>query len=168
MSLASTLRKELSFLKRCSLGDGMKDNDEGQIHILEMLTLFWLFFMSATFLIRVHVPDSQSVALDASLEMAGSDAIRYGLGLDAEITGDNRLEELLASDDRDGVCELLQSAVAPGKEANCWLTKDSSVSTPHGTVGTPSGGTVAVHQLVVVGAHAWTVTLDVWSRGGGA
>ncbi|MAJ00890.1 MAG: hypothetical protein CMA65_01460 [Euryarchaeota archaeon] len=146
----------------------MKANDEGQIHILEMLTLFWLFFMSATFLIRVHVPDSQSVALDASLEMAGNDAIRYGLGLDAELTGENRLEELLEDDDREGVCELLQSAVAPGKEANCWLAKDSSVSTPHGTVGTPSGGTVAVHQLVVVGAHAWTVTLDVWSRGGGA
>ena len=44
---------------------------KAQIHILEMLTLFWLFFMSATFLIRVQVPDSQSVALDASLEMAG-------------------------------------------------------------------------------------------------
>ena len=146
----------------------MKADDEGQIHILEMLTLFWLFFMSATFLIRVQVPDSQAVALDASLEMAGSDAIRYGLGLEAEINGENRLEELLANDDREGVCDLLQSAVAPGKEANCWLAKDSSVSTPHGTVGTPAGGTVAVHHLVVVGAHAWTVTLDIWARGGGA
>ncbi|MDG1538650.1 MAG: hypothetical protein P8Q40_01825 [Candidatus Poseidonia sp.] len=146
----------------------MKGDDEGQIHILEMLTLFWLFFMSATFLIRVQVPDSQSVALDASLEMAGSDAIRYGLGLEAEINGENRLEELLANDDREGVCDLLQSAVAPGKESNCWLAKDSSVSTPHGTVGTPAGGTVAVHRLVVVGSHAWTVTLDVWARGGGA
>ena len=146
----------------------MKADDEGQIHILEMLTLFWLFFMSATFLIRVQVPDSQSVALDASLEMAGSDAIRYGLGLEAEINGENRLEELLANDDREGVCDLLQSAVAPGKEANCWLAKDSSVATPHGTVGTPSGGTVAVHHLVVIGPYVWTVTLDVWARGGGA
>ncbi|MCH1541340.1 MAG: hypothetical protein L7S56_07945 [Candidatus Poseidonia sp.] len=123
--------------------------------------------MSATFLIRVHVPDSQSVALDASLEMAGTDAIRYGLGLEAEIAGDNRLVELLEGDDRDGACELLQSAIAPGKETNCWLTKDSSVATPHGVVGTPAGGTVAVHQLVAVGPHAWTVTLDVWARGGG-
>ena len=133
-----------------------------------MLTLFWLFFMSATFLIRVDVPDSTSVALDSSLEMAGDDAIRYGLGLEAEIEGDSRLEELLANDAREEACELLQTAVAPGKEATCWLAKDSSVSTPHGTVGTPSGGTVAVHHLVVIGPYVWTVSLDVWARGGGA
>lgn len=146
----------------------VKDDDGGQIHILEMLTLFWLFFMSATFLIRVDVPDSSSVALDASLEMAGEDAIRYGLGVPAEITGDHRLGELLSEDDREAACDLLQSALPAGKEGNCWLAKDSATSTPHGTVGTPSGGTVAVHRLVVVGPHAWTVTLDVWARGGGA
>lgn len=146
----------------------MRRDEEAQIHILEMLTLFWLFFMSATFLIRVHVPDSSSVALDSSLEMAADDAIRYGLGLAAEIEGDSRLEELLATDEREEACTLLQSAIAPGKEANCWLSKDSSVATPHGTVGTPSGGTVAVHHLVVIGPYAWTVTLDVWARGGGA
>ena len=133
-----------------------------------MLTLFWLFFMSATFLIRLDVPDSTSVALDSSLEMAADDAIRYGLGLEAEIEGDSRLEDLLANDAREEACELLQTAVAPGKEANCWLAKDSSVSTPHGTVGTPSGGTVAVHHLVVIGPYVWTVSLDVWARGGGA
>ena len=129
----------------------MREDEDGQIHILEMLTLFWLFFMSATFLIRVHVPDSTSVALDSSLEMAGEDAIRYGLGLEAEITGENRLVELLANDEREEACTLLQTAIASGKEANCWLAKDSSVATPHGTVGTPSGGTVAVHQLVGIG-----------------
>ena len=146
----------------------MRHDEEAQIHILEMLTLFWLFFMSATFLMRVDVPDSTSVALDSSLEMAADDAIRYGLGLEAEIEGDSRLEELLANDAREEACELLQTAVAPGKEANCWLAKDSSVSTPHGTVGTPSGGTVAVHHLVVIGPYVWTVSLDVWARGGGA
>ena len=146
----------------------MRHDEEAHIHILEMLTLFWLFFMSATFLIRVDVPDSTSVALDSSLEMAADDAIRYGLGLEAEIEGDSRLEELLANDAREEACELLQTAVAPGKEANCWLAKDSSVSTPHGTVGTPSGGTVAVHHLVVIGPYVWTVSLDVWARGGGA
>ena len=146
----------------------MRHDEDAQIHILEMLTLFWLFFMSATFLIRVDVPDSTSVALDASLEMAADDAIRYGLGLEAEIEGESRLEELLADDSREEACQLLQSAVAPGKEANCWLAKDSSVATPHGTVGTPSGGTVAVHHLEVIGPYVWTVTLDVWARGGGA
>ncbi|DAC52900.1 MAG TPA: hypothetical protein D7I11_07620 [Candidatus Poseidoniales archaeon] len=148
--------------------EGVRHDEDAQIHILEMLTLFWLFFMSATFLIRVDVPDSTSVALDASLEMAADEAIRYGLGLEAEIEGESRLEELLADDAREEACQLLQSAVAPGKEANCWLAKDSSVATPHGTVGTPSGGTVAVHHLVVIGPYVWTVTLDVWARGGGA
>ena len=96
----------------------MRHDEDAQIHILEMLTLFWLFFMSATFLIRVDVPDSTSVALDASLEMAADDAIRYGLRLAAEIAGESRLEELLADDAREEACQLLQSAVAPGKEAN--------------------------------------------------
>ena len=60
----------------------MKD-DEAQVHVLEMLTLFWLFFMSATFIIRIHVPDSPSIALDDSLVVSGEDAIRYGLGLES-------------------------------------------------------------------------------------
>ena len=133
-----------------------------------MLTLFWLFFMSATFIIRVHVPDSQSVALDASLEMAGEDAIRYGLGLESQTSGDHRLGELLMLQELDDACELLQNALPPGKEANCWLAMDSEVAAPYGVVGTPAGGTVAVHHLVVAQSHAWTVTLDVWARGGGA
>ena len=33
----------------------LRNNEDAQIHILEMLTLFWLFFMSATFLIRIDV-----------------------------------------------------------------------------------------------------------------
>ena len=140
----------------------MIQDEEAQVHILEMLTLFWLFFMSATFLIRVHVPDAPSVAHDASLEIAGDDAVRYALGLDAEIEGESRLEEL------DGACTLLMDSIAVGKEANCWLTQNSGVATPYGRTGTPAGGTVTVHHLVVVGADAWTVTLDVWARGGAA
>ena len=80
----------------------MKHDEEAQVHILEMLTLFWLFFMSATFLIRVHVPDAPSVAHDASLEIAGDDAVRYALGLEAEIQGENRLEEVLSNGELDG------------------------------------------------------------------
>mgnify|MGYP006200223459 FL=1 len=73
-----------------------------------MLTLFWLFFMSATFLIRIDVPDSRSVAHDATLEAAGESAFQYGLGLDAEISGENRVTELLSNSDYDGACTLLQ------------------------------------------------------------
>ena len=133
-----------------------------------MLTLFWLFFMSATFLIRIDVPDSPSIAHDSSLETAGETAFLYGLGLDAEIEGENRLTELLNNSDLDGACELLQDAIISGKESNCWISKNSATSAPHGLVGTPSGTTFAVHNLVVIDDDLWTITLDVWSTGGGA
>jgi len=86
----------------------MHHEEEAQIHILEMLTLFWLFFMSATFLIRIQVPDAPSVAHDAALELTGDDAFRYGLGLEAEVTGENRLSELLDNGELDEACLLLQ------------------------------------------------------------
>ena len=54
----------------------MRNDEDAQIHILEMLTLFWLFFMSATFLIRIDVPDARSVAHDASLEAAGESVLQ--------------------------------------------------------------------------------------------
>ena len=46
-----------------------------QVHVLEMLTLFWLFFMSATFIIQLQVPDPVSPASDASLQFAAEDAL---------------------------------------------------------------------------------------------
>ena len=133
-----------------------------------MLTLFWLFFMSATFLIRIDVPDSRSIAHDSSLEVAGESALQYGLGLDAEISGENRVTELLSDSDYDGACNLLQDALMAGKEANCWLAKNSATSSPYGLVGTPSGDTVTVHQLVTDGDDLWTISLTLWNIGGGA
>ena len=124
--------------------------------------------MSATFLIRIDVPDSRSVAHDASLEAAGESVFQYGLGLDAEVTGENRLTELLSQSDYDGACTLLQDALMTGKEANCWLAKNSATSNPYGLVGTPSGNTVTVHQLVTVDENVWTISLTLWNIGGGA
>ncbi|MCH2648573.1 MAG: hypothetical protein MKZ57_02020 [Candidatus Poseidoniaceae archaeon] len=124
--------------------------------------------MSATFLIRIDVPDSRSVAHDASLEAAGESVFQYGLGLDAEVTGENRLTELLSQSDYDGACTLIQDALMTGKEANCWLAKNSATSNPYGLVGTPSGNTVTVHQLVAVDENVWTMSLTLWNIGGGA
>ena len=124
--------------------------------------------MSATFLIRIDVPDSRSVAHDASLEAAGESVFQYGLGLDAEVTGENRLTELLSQSDYDGACTLLQDSIMTGKEANCWLAKNSATSNPYGLVGTPSGSTVTVHQLVTVDENVWTMSLTLWNIGGGA
>ena len=124
--------------------------------------------MSATFLIRIDVPDSRSVDHDASLEAAGESVFQYGLGLDAEVTGENRLTELLSQSDYDGACTLIQDALMTGKEANCWLAKNSATSNPYGLVGTPSGNTVTVHQLVAVDENVWTMSLTLWNIGGGA
>ena len=124
--------------------------------------------MSATFLIRIDVPDSRSVAHDASLEAAGESVFQYGLALDAEFTGENRLTELLSQSDYDGACTLIQDALMTGKEANCWLAKNSATSNPYGLVGTPSGNTVTVHQLVAVDENVWTMSLTLWNIGGGA
>jgi hypothetical protein len=133
-----------------------------------MLTLFWLFFMSATFLIRIDVPDSRSIAHDASLEAAGESVLQYGLGLGAEISGENRIVELLADSDYNGACTLLQEALINGKQANCWLAKNSATSNPYGLVGDSSGPTVTVHHLVTVNSDAWTISLTLWNIGGGA
>jgi hypothetical protein len=144
----------------------MRDDEEAQVHILEMLTLFWLFFMSATFLIRVNVPDARSVAIDASLETAGEDALMASMALPAELTGESRLHEYLSLDSFDDACTLLQEMLPVGKESNCWLAQNAMPATPYGEVGTPNGATVTVHQLLVVDADVWTISLDVWSRGG--
>lgn len=147
----------------------MRSDEQAQIHILEMLTLFWLFFMSATFLIRVNVPDTPSIASDSALEMAAEDAISFGLGTPAQDgTHDSLLEEYLGANERDSACELLQNSLVAGVEGNCWLARDADASLPSGEVGTSSGRTVRVHHLVVISDQVWTVTLDVWHRGGGA
>ena len=75
---------------------------------------------------------TRSVAHDASLEAAGESVLQYGLGLDAEVAGENRLTELLSESEYDGV--FLQEALIAGKEANCWLAKNSATSHPHGLV----------------------------------
>jgi len=35
-------------------------------------------------------------------------------------------------------------------------------------VGTPSGNTITVHQLVTDGDDLWTISLTLWNIGGGA
>ena len=144
----------------------MRNDESGQIHILEMLTLFWLFFMTAAFLITVHVPDEASISVDAEMKFAGEDAINLGLATPAlESDYDSRLAELLASGKSDEACELVQNYLASGVEANCWLAKDSGTSQPYGEVATPGSGTVNAHGLVAVDGHLWTISLDLWERG---
>ena len=144
----------------------MQNDETAQIHILEMLTLFWLFFMTAAFLITIHVPDEVSISIDAEMQFAGEDAINLALATPAsDSTYDSRLAELLAAGQSDEACELVQNYLASGVEANCWLAKDSGTSQPYGEVATPGASTVNSHGLVAVDDHLWTVSLDLWERG---
>ena len=144
----------------------MQGDDNAQIHILEMLTLFWLFFMTAAFLITVHVPDEASISRDAEMQFAGEDAINLGLSTPAmESDHDSRLAELLAAGEEDEACELIQNYLSSGIEANCWLAKDSGTSQPYGEVANPGSSTVNSHGLVVVDDQLWTISLDLWERG---
>ena len=52
------------------------------------------------------------------MEITGDDAFRYGLSLEAEVSGENRLSELLQNGELDDACYLLQNQIAVGKEAN--------------------------------------------------
>tara|TARA_B100000925_G_scaffold273243_1_gene237822 strand:- start:863 stop:1300 length:438 start_codon:yes stop_codon:yes gene_type:complete len=144
----------------------VQENENAQIHILEMLTLFWLFFMTAAFLITVHVPDETSISIDAEMQFAGEDAINLALATPSPTDGyDSRLAELLAAGNTDDACELVQNYVASGIEANCWLAKDSGTSQPYGEVASPGSDTVNSHGLVAVDGHLWTISLDLWERG---
>ncbi len=144
----------------------MQNDENAQIHILEMLTLFWLFFMTAAFLITVHVPDEPSLSIDAEMQFAGEDAINLGLGTpSSDDNYDSRLAELLAAGQKDEACELVQNYLAIGTEANCWLAKDSGTSQPHGEVANPGSSTITVHGLVAADDHLWTISLDLWERG---
>ena len=143
------------------------EDDQAQVHIPEMLTLFWMFFMSATFLIQIQVPDAPSVALDAGLEHAGVDAFTAALATPSEADAESRLHDHLEAQDLDAACALLQDRLTDGHDGNCWIAADRAPASPHGDTATPLGGTVAVHHLLVTEGTVWTLTLDVWHRGGG-
>ena len=144
----------------------LQHDDNAQIHILEMLTLFWLFFMTAAFLITVHVPDSDNISQDSELKFAGEDAINLAKStapLDAEY--ESRIAEMLATGNEDDACELIQNYLSTGVEANCWLAKDSATLQPYGEVANPGSNTVNSHGMVAADGHLWTVSLDLWERG---
>tara|TARA_B100000941_G_scaffold31138_1_gene18519 strand:- start:582 stop:1025 length:444 start_codon:yes stop_codon:yes gene_type:complete len=144
----------------------VRNDEHAQIHILEMLTLFWLFFMTAAFLITVHVPDEASISVDAEMKFAGEDAINLAKATAAEGDDyDSKLAELLSSGEENKGCELIQNYLSTGIEANCWLAKDSATLQPYGEVASPGSNTITTHSLIIVDDHLWTISLDLWERG---
>ena len=144
-------------------------DSNAQVHIIEMLTLFWLFFMSAMFVISIHVPDSNSEIIDASLSMAGRDALDLAA---SELAFDStnhtsKLTELLASGNLNSACEFIKEGLPSTYEANCWIAQNSGAMEISKFSGSPVGNSVTSYILVQDLGNSWSIALDVWSKGGG-
>lgn len=147
----------------------LSSDSNAQVHIIEMLTLFWLFFMSAMFVINIHVPDSNSEIIDASLSMAGRDALDLAASESASdsMNHTSKLTELLASGNLDSACDLVKQGLPSTYEANCWISKNSGAMEISEFSGSPVGNSVTSYILVQDSGTLWSISLDVWSQGGG-
>tara|TARA_B100001750_G_C15509166_1_gene602454 strand:+ start:1507 stop:1968 length:462 start_codon:yes stop_codon:yes gene_type:complete len=139
-----------------------------QVHVLEMLTLFWLFFMSATFILQLQIPDPVSSSSDGQLHLAAEDAFVQEMGFDAidSTNHTNRLSEALSQGDLDVACDALLDGLPGSVQGNCWVAKNEGDLSRYGLGSTPIGRTMSIHQLVTDSGNIWTVTLQVWYVGG--
>ena len=145
-------------------------DESAQVHILEMITLFWLFFMTATFILQLKVPDPTSPASDGILDLAAEDAYDSIAGASAldDSNYSSRLAEMLATGDEDATCQSMLDTFSASIRGNCWLAVDAGPLEPHGTTSQPEGRSLTIHHLVHEGGHVWTVSLQVWHTGGAA
>ena len=145
-------------------------DESAQVHILEMITLFWLFFMTATFILQLKVPDPTSPASDGILDLAAEDAYDSLAGATAfdDANHSSMLTEMLSAGDEDATCQTMLDSLSASIRGNCWLAVDAGPLEPHGTVSEPEGRSLTIHHLVHEEGHVWTVSLQVWHTGGGA
>ncbi len=140
-----------------------------QVHIIEMITLFWLFFMTATFILQLKVPDPVSPARDGILDLAAEDAYDSLAGEEA-IDNQNhtsRLGEMLSSDNLDEACNTMLDSLSSSIRGNCWIAVDAGPKTLHGVISQTEGDTLSVHHLVHDEGRVWTIGIQVWHAGGG-
>ena len=145
-------------------------DESAQVHILEMITLFWLFFMTATFILQLKVPDPTSPASDGILDLAAEDAYDSLAGATAldDANHSSMLTEMLSTGDGDATCQNMLDSLSASIRGNCWLAVDAGPLEPHGDLSEPEGRSLTIHHLVHEGGHVWTVSLQVWHTGGGA
>jgi hypothetical protein len=77
------------------------------------------------------------------------------------------LAELFAEKDLDSACDLILSGLGATVDGRCWLAMDGSASEVHGPSTYPLGRTETVHSMFVENDNLWTISVDVWHRGGG-
>lgn len=150
--------------------EAMSRREDAQVHVLEMITLFWLFFMTATFILQLRVPDPVSPAADASLHFAAEDAfdVLMGEAAEDEANHSSRLGEMLTDEGGDAACNALLDELRVSVRGNCWLALNAEESTRMGDGAQPEGRTLSIHRMVADGGDVWSVTLQVWHTGGGA
>ena len=130
-------------------------DESAQVHILEMITLFWLFFMTATFILQLKVPDPTSPASDGILDLAAEDAYDSLAGASAldDSNYSSRLAEMLATGDEDATCQSMLDSFSASIRGNCWLAVDAGPLEPHGTTTQPEGRSLTIHSDVCSAHH---------------
>jgi hypothetical protein len=148
----------------------IRREQEAQVHVIEMITLFWLFFMTATFILQLKIPDPTSPASDGTLDLAAEDAFDSLAGATALDSSNHTslLGEMLDSGDVDGACDMMLDSLPTSIRGNCWIAVDASSLDSYGTASMPEGRTLSIHHLINDSGHVWTVSLQVWHTGGNA
>ena len=141
--------------------------ENAQVHMIEMITLFWLFFLCAAFVIQLQVPDTNPIASDAALLIAAEDAHALAFS-ETDIDGTSILNSHLASEERFEACTLLIESLPDTVTGNCWLGVDAEPMQREGAGEIPPGQSLTVMHLHSIEGHLWTVGLQVWHIGGGA
>jgi len=131
-----------------------------------MITLFWLFFMSAAFILKIQIPDPASPAADAGLEIVARDTISFVLS-DGPSVNQSSVHHSLGMGDRNAACATVMEALPVQYDGNCWLSLDIEWPQVVGNYAEPIGRSSSTHRLVVVDEDVWTLSLQVWALGGG-
>ncbi|MDP6906483.1 MAG: hypothetical protein QF440_03605 [Candidatus Thalassarchaeaceae archaeon] len=143
-------------------------DESAQVHVIEMITLFWLFFMTATFILQLKVPDPTSPASDGTLDLAAEDAYD---SLAGEIAIDpanhtSRLGEMLTSGDLNDACNIMLETLPSSIRGNCWVAVDAGSKSMQGEQSQTDGTTLSTYHLLHDRGRVWTVGIQVWYVGG--
>ncbi len=141
--------------------------ENAQVHMIEMITLFWLFFLSAAFVIQLQVPDTNPIASDAALLLAAEDAHSLA-SAETDSNGTYILSSYLAAEEREEACTILIDSLPDTVTGNCWLAVNAEPMERAGEGEIPPGQSLTVMHLHSIEGQIWTVGLQVWHIGSGA
>ena len=129
-----------------------------------MLTLFWLFFSTASFLLRVDVPNPNSPASDGAMEYAARDAIELTLGSD---TSPGPALSYLTNHDSAQACSVILDDLPVQYLGRCWISMNHAELELAFSDGQPEGRSITAYKMVAIDDDQWTIGIQVWPIGGG-